>query len=431
LERGKASIQKTIPLSFEGEGDTVGGVVDKYCNRWWKVSTWQQLERKYFMNTFERLPVTLVRGEGARVWDEDGREYLDFVGGWAVTSLGHCHPVIVGAVTEQARTLIQVSNQFYTIPQVRLAELLVQNSCLDRVFFSNSGVEANEGAVKLARRYGVRYLNGAYEVITTTSSFHGRTLAMVAATGQFKHQQPYVPLPSGFVNVDYNSIGAIKAATNSQTCAVMLEPVQGEGGVNLPDDDYLTAVRAWCDRTGILLILDEIQTGIGRMGTLFAYEQYGIEPDIMTLAKGLASGIPIGAILARERASVFTPGEHGSTFGGNPLACAAGYATLKFIIENNITGNARRVGQYLAVGLERLREKFKFITEVRGRGLLVALGFSSDIAQSVVMACLERGLLVNRVKPNALRFMPPLIIGNGEVDEALGVLEGVLSTIAE
>jgi len=394
------------------------------------MSNWQELEHKYFMHTVERLPVTLVKGEGARVWDEDGREYLDFVGGWAVNSLGHCHPVVVDAVTEQAHKLIQASNQFYTIPQIRLAELLIQNSCLDKVFFGNSGVEANEGAVKLARRYGKHYLNGAYQVITTMGSFHGRTLAMVAASGQSKFQQPYLPLPAGFINVEYNNTEAIKAATTTETCAVMLEPLQGEGGVNLPDDDYLTAVRAWCDQMGILLILDEIQTGIGRTGTLFAYEQYGIEPDIMTLAKGLASGIPIGAILAKDRASVFTPGEHGSTFGGNPLACAAGYATLKFIIDNDIAGNAKEVGHYLIAGLKNLRPKFQFITEVRGRGLLVAVEFNSDIAQSLVMACLDRGLLVNRLKPNALRFMPPLIIGSDEVDEALDILEQALSSIA-
>ncbi len=390
---------------------------------------WQELEHKYFMTTVERIPVTLVRGQGARVWDEDDREYLDFVGGWAVDSLGHCHPVVVEAVTEQVQTLIQASNQFYTVPQIRLAELLVQHSCLDKVFFCNSGAEANEGAVKLARRYGKLYLNGAYEIITTFNSFHGRTLAMVAATGQAKFQQSYLPLPAGFVNVEYNSVDVIKAATNSQTCAVMLEPVQGEGGVNLPSDNYLTAVRRWCDQKGILLILDEIQTGMGRMGTLFAYEQYGIEPDIMTLAKGLASGIPIGAILAKDKASVFTPGEHGSTFGGNPVACAAGYATLKFIIDNDVAGKVKRVGQYLASGLEKLKQKFQFITDVRGRGLLLAMEFSSDIAHSAVMACLDRGLLVNQLKPNALRFMPPLIIGNEEVDEALGILDEALSTI--
>jgi predicted acetylornithine/succinylornithine family transaminase len=393
------------------------------------MSQWQELAHKYYMNTFDRMPVTLVRGEGARVWDENGREYLDFVGGWAVNSLGHCHPVVTEAVTEQIHTLIHTSNSFYTIPQIRLAELLVQNSCFDKVFFGNSGLEANEGAVKLARRYGKLCLNGAYEVITAIGSFHGRSLAMIAASGQHKHQQPYIPLPSGFINVEYNNIEAIKAATTNQTCAVMLEPVQGEGGVNLPSDGYLPAVRAWCDQAGILLILDEIQTGIGRIGTLFAYEQYSVEPDIMTLAKGLASGIPIGAMLAKDKASVFTPGEHGSTYGGNPLACAAGYATLKFIIEHDIPDNARKMGERLIAGLESLRQKYQFITDVRGRGLLVAVEFKRDIAQQVTMACFDGGLLVNRLKPNALRLMPPLIIGGREVDEAVSILDRALSSI--
>ncbi len=391
------------------------------------MTDWPELEHEYFMNVVERLPLTIVRGKGARVWDEAGKEYLDFVGGWAVNSLGHCHPVVTKAITEQAQLLIHTSNQFYTVPQIRLARLLVENSCLDKVFFGNSGAEANEAAIKLARRYGQLNLDGAYEIITTLGSFHGRTLAMVAATGQEKFQKSFPPLPTGFVNVKYNSIGAIKSATTKRTCAVMIEPVQGEGGVNLPDDSYLAEVRAWCDQKGILLILDEIQTGIGRMGTLFAYEQYGVEPDIMTLAKGLGSGVAIGAILAKKKAAVFAPGEHGSTFGGNPLACAAGYATLKFIIDNDISGKVKTVGQYLSQGLEKLKPKFPFITEVRGRGLLVAMEFKSDIAPSLVTACLEGGLLVNQLKPNAIRFMPPLIIGNGEVDEALGILDSVLS----
>ncbi len=383
------------------------------------------------MQTFERLPLTIAKGKGARVWDENGREYLDFVGGLAVTSLGHCHPVVVEAVTEQVKTLIQTSNLFYTIPQLQLAGLLVQNSCLDRVFFCNSGAEASEGAVKLARRYGKLRLNGAFEVITLTGSFHGRTLAMTAATAQAEFQQPYIPLPSGFVNVKFNDIEAMKAATTDKICAVMLEPIQGEGGVNIPDDDYLSKVRAWCDQKGILLILDEIQTGVGRTGTLFTYEQYGVEPDIMILAKGLASGVPIGAILAKEGAAVFTPGEHGTTFGGNPLACAAGYATLKFIIDNDIPAKVKAVGEYLMTRLEGLRGKFPFITDVRGRGLLVAVEFSSDIAHSVLMACFERGLLVNKLKPNAVRFIPPLTIGNKEVDEALGILDKALASIAK
>ena len=391
------------------------------------MTDWQELERKYLMNTFKRQPVTLVRGQGARVWDDQGKEYLDFVGGWAVNVLGHAHPEIVAAVSEQARTLIHTSNQFYTVPQIRLAELLIENSCFDKVFFCNSGAEANEGAVKLARRYGSLHLNGAYGVITALNSFHGRTLAMVAATGQPKFQQHYAPLPEGFVNVEYNNVEAIKRATGSETCAVMLEAVQGEGGVNVPADDYLKEVRSWCDEQGILLILDEIQTGMGRMGTLFAYQQSGIEPDIMTLAKGLAGGVPTGAFVAKDRFCVFAPGDHGSTFGGNPLACAAGYATLKFILENGVVENCSRVGKYLVAGLDRLSAKFEKIVEVRGRGLLVALEFSSDIAESVLKACLEEGLLLNVVKPNALRFMPPLIIGESEVDEAIGILERVLA----
>jgi acetylornithine/N-succinyldiaminopimelate aminotransferase len=395
------------------------------------MTDWQELEEKYYMQAVLRVPVTLVKGQGARVWDDKGREYLDFVGGWAVDSLGHCHPAVADAVAEQARTLIQTSNQFYTIPQIRLAELLVKNSCLDRVFIGNSGAEATEGAVKLARRYGHLHLKGAFEVITALNSFHGRTLAMTAATGQPKFQEPYIPLPVGFINVKYNDIEAIRSATTDKTCAVMLEPIQGEGGVNVPDDDYLKKVREWCDQKGILFILDEIQTGIGRIGTLFGYEQYGVEPDIMPLAKGLGGGLPIGAILAKEKVSVFVPGEHGSTFGGNCITCAAAYATLKYIIDNDISAHVRKVGQYLMEGLKGLKEKYPFVTDVRGRGLLVAIEFNSDIAQSLLMSCLEKGLLVNKVKPNALRLMPPLIIGNDDVDEALGILDELLSGIVK
>jgi len=363
------------------------------------------------------------------VWDDNGREYLDFVAGWAVNSLGHSHPVVAKALAEQAHTLIQVSNQFYTIPQLQLAELLVQHSCLDKVFISNSGAEANEGAVKLARRYGKLNRKGAYEVISATGSFHGRTLSMVAASGQAKHQEPYQPLPAGFVNVEYNNIAAIKSATTDQTCAILLEPLQGEGGVNIPDDGYLKTVREWCDEKGILLILDEVQTGIGRLGTLFAYEQHGIEPDIMTLAKGLGSGVPIGAIMVKESANVFVPGDHGSTFGGNPLVCAAAYATLKYVIDNNIAGNVKKVGQYFIGRLEELKKKYSFVTDVRGRGLLLAIEFDREIADDLLKACLENGLLVNRLNPSALRFMPPLIIGNGEVDEAISILDKVLATV--
>jgi acetylornithine/N-succinyldiaminopimelate aminotransferase len=253
---------------------------------------------------------------------------------------------------------------------------------------------------------------------------------MVAATGQKKFQEPYTPLPAGFVNVGYDSIEAIREATTAQTCAVMLEPIQAEGGINVPSEGYLRQVREWCDGKGILLILDEIQTGLGRIGTLFGYQQYGVEPDIMTLAKGLASGVPIGVVLARKKADVFQPGEHGSTFGGNPLACAAAYATLKYVIDNDIPGNADRVGRYLSARLEALKSRFDFITDVRGRGLLKALEFKRDMADSVLMGCLEKGLLVNRVKPNVLRFIPPLIIGEAEVDQAVDILAEVLAGAA-
>jgi len=390
---------------------------------------WAELERKYYMQVVVRVPVTLVRGKGARVWDDAGREYLDFVAGWAVNSLGHCPPVVADAVAEQARMLIQTSNQFFTVPQVQLAQILVENSCLDRVFICNSGLEANEGAVKLARRYGSLKLNGAYEVITTTNSFHGRSLATTAATGQPKFQEPYIPLPTGFVNVPFNDMEAFKAATTEKTCAVMLEPVQGEGGVNIPDDNYLAEVRKWCDEKGILLILDEIQTGVGRLGALFGYELYGVEPDIMTLAKGMGSGIPIGALLSKERASVFAPGDHGSTFGGNPLTCAGAFAALKYIIDNDIPGKVKQTGDYLMDGLKKLQGRYPFITDVRGRGLLVAVEFDSELGQDVLTGCLEKGLLVNKVKANAIRLMPPLIIDSADIDKAVHILDDVFAGV--
>jgi acetylornithine/N-succinyldiaminopimelate aminotransferase len=393
------------------------------------MTDWQELEKKYYMQTTVRIPVTLVRGEGMRVWDDKGNEYLDCVGGLAVDSLGHCHPVVVEAVYQQARTLMQASLWYFTVPQVQLAQLLVENSCCDRGFICNSGLEANEAAVKLARRYGHLKLNGAYEVMSTMDSFHGRSLAMTAASGQPAMHQPYAPLPAGFVNVTNNDIEAIKAATTPATCAVMLEPLQAEGGVNVADDDYLEKVREWCDSKGILLILDEVQTGVCRLGPLFGYQLYGIEPDIITLAKGLGSGIPIGAVLAKEHAAVFVPGDHNSTFGGNPVTSAAAYAVLKYVIDNDFPTHVSEVSKYLFGKLEGLKAKHSFITEVRGRGLLVAVEFQSDIAQDILMACLHKGLLVNRVKPNAIRLVPPLIIGNEEVDQAIGILDGVLSGI--
>jgi acetylornithine/N-succinyldiaminopimelate aminotransferase len=391
------------------------------------MSKWQEIEQKYYMPTFQRMPVVLVRGQGARAWDDNGREYLDFICGLAVNSLGHCHPVVAQALAEQGKTLTQTSNLFYSVPQLQLAELLVKNSCFDKAFICNSGTEANEGAVKLARRYGKLHLDGAFEVITTFDSFHGRTLAMTAATAQNKFQQPYTPVPSGFVNVEANSVEAIKKATTKQTCAVMLEAIQAEGGVNVPSDDYLKKVRDWCDRKGILLILDEVQTGMGRLGSLFGYQLYGIEPDIITLAKGMGGGVPIGAFLCKKKADVFKAGEHGSTFGGNPLVCAVAYAVTKCIVENDVAGNARRVGEYLGSRLVDLKAKYGFIAEVRGRGLLWAVEFKKDMAEAVMLGCIEKGLLVNKLKPNAIRLIPPLIITKKDVDEAVSILQGVLA----
>ena len=315
------------------------------------MTDWQKLENKYYMQTTVRIPVTLVRGEGVRVWDDTGKEYLDCVGGLAVDCLGHCPQVIVDAICEQARLLMQTSLWYYTVPQVKLAQLLADNSCMDRVFICNSGLEANEGAIKLARRYAEINLKGAYEVITTNGSFHGRSLSLTAASGQPKMHEHFQPLPPGFVNVANNDIDAIKKATTDKTCAVLLEPVQAEGGVNVAADNYLKQVREWCDRRGILLILDEVQTGIGRLGTLFGYQLYGVEPDIMTLAKGLGGGIPIGAFLCKEKYSVFTPGDHNSTFGGNPVTSAAAYAALKYVLDNGIVARGRQAGERLMAGL--------------------------------------------------------------------------------
>ncbi|HTY81354.1 MAG TPA: aspartate aminotransferase family protein [Dehalococcoidales bacterium] len=395
------------------------------------MTNWKEIEKKYYMRTFTavRLPVVLVRGKGAYAWDEAGKKYLDFMAGWAVNCLGHAPSVVAKALADQSKKLIHTSNQFYTVPQLQLAELLAKNSCMERVFFGNSGLEANEGAVKLARRYGKLKLNGAYEVITAMGSFHGRSLAMTAATGQESFHLPYLPMPVGFVNAAYNDIDAIKCATTDKTCAVMLEPIQGESGVIVPADDYLKKVREWCDQKGILLILDEIQTGIGRLGKMWGYEVYGVEPDIMSIAKGLAGGVPIGAVMARGKADVFVAGDHGGTFCGNPLACAAGFATMNYILENKVVEHVVDVSAYLFEMLKKLKEKYSFITEVRGRGLLIALQFDSEIAAKVLMDCLEAGLLVNKPKANVIRLMPPLIITRKDVDLATSIFDKVFSGI--
>ena len=390
---------------------------------------WISLEEKYYAQTVRRQPIVLVRGQGTRVWDADGKEYLDFTAGWAVTNLGHCHPVMVQAIQEQAATLIQTSNQFFTIPQLKLAQALIDNSCLDRVFFGNSGAEAVEGALKLARKYGKKNRDGAYEVITAFNSFHGRTLTTIAATGQPHYQEAFQPLTPGYVHVDYDDVEAIMAATTDRTAAVMLEPIQGEGGVNIPADDYLQRVRQWCDEQGLLLILDEVQTGLGRLGSLFGYQEYDVEPDVITLAKGLGGGVPIGAFLSKEHCMALEPGDHGSTYGGNALTTAAAYASTQFIIDNDISGNARTMGAHLTARLEDLKSRFDSISEVRGRGLLIALEFHDDVAAAVLSNANASGVLLNMVKPNTLRFMPPLNITAEEIDQGMARFEQAISSI--
>jgi predicted acetylornithine/succinylornithine family transaminase len=387
---------------------------------------WKAIEQQTYMNCAKRQPIVIVRGEGTRVWDEEGNTYLDFTAGWAVNNLGHANPVLAHVIAEQAHTLVHTSNQFYTIPQLQASQLLVQQSCFDKVFFCNSGAEANEGAIKLARKYGYLHRNGAYEIITALNSFHGRTLTTTAATGQPRYHAPYHPIPAGFVHVPFDDIDAIQAATTEQTVAVMLEAVQGEGGVHVPSPGYLERVRQWCDANGLLFILDEIQTGIGRLGTLFGYQAFGVEPDIMTLAKGLGGGVPIGAVLAKAHASVFVPGEHGSTFGGNVLTCAAAHATVRYLLDHDLLTHTQQMGAELQRGLQRLQAKHACVVDVRGMGLLWAVEFSTDMAAAVVSACNQAGLLLNAVRPHAIRLMPPLTVTQAEFDAAIVKLSAVL-----
>ena len=387
-----------------------------------KTEQWKELESKYYMFLVRRQPMVLERGEGARGWDVEGKEYLDFTSGWAVNNVGHCNESVARAVSEQARTLVQTSNQFYSIPQLKLAEILVENSCLDKIFICNSGAEANEGAIKLAKKYGKKNKNGAYHIITALNSFHGRTMMNVSATGQPHYQELFEPIPTGFSHVPYNDIEAIKGATTNNTVAVMIEPVQGEGGVNIPSVEYLRGVRDWCDQNNILLIFDEVQTGLGRLGTLFGYQGFNVEPDIITLAMGLGGGVPIGAFLAKDSACSFDPGDHGSTFGGNPLTCAAAHASTKYIIDNEISENAAKMGEYLGEGLRKIQSDNEFITEVRGMGLIWAVEFDSEMTPDVIAASNDAGLLMNPMRPNAIRLMPVLTITKEEIDEALARL---------
>jgi acetylornithine/N-succinyldiaminopimelate aminotransferase len=389
----------------------------------------EELKREaeqYLMGTYTRQPLSIARGRGTKVYDLEGREYIDFVGGIAVNILGHGHPDLVLAIQRQAAQLIHTSNLYYSEPQVKLAQTLVDHSFADKVFFCNSGAEANEAAIKLARRYSNdKHGAGRFEIITMKNSFHGRTMATLTATGQEKVQKGYDPLLPGFSYVAFNHVGELEQAVNEKTAAILLEPIQGEGGVYVADREYLKAVRELCTQKDILLIFDEVQTGMGRTGTLFAYEQMGIQPDIMTLAKGLGGGVPIGACLAiAEVAKVFGPGSHASTFGGNPLACAAALAVFRVLLEGNVLDRARRMGEHLAKGLSECKDRQPVVREVRGLGLLQGIEVEMD-AKTVVNDCLRRGILINATGEHVLRFVPPLIISQPEIDRLIEVLSQI------
>jgi acetylornithine/N-succinyldiaminopimelate aminotransferase len=389
--------------------------------------TLMEWSTRYHTPNYGRSPILLVRGEGTRVWDSDGREYLDFTTGIAVTALGHCHPVVTGAIREAAATLLHVSNIFHTAPQIHLAKMLVEHSFADRVFFCNSGAEANEAALKLARKYGKEKLaSDRYEIIATHNSFHGRTLATVTATGQPKYQHGFEPLMPGFKHVPYNDLRAMERAVDNRTAAILVEPIQGEGGVHVPDDDYLPGLRKLCDESGALLIFDEIQTGMGRTGKLWGYEHSGVEPDVMTLAKALANGVPIGAMLCREEpASVLTAGSHGSTFGGTPFVTSVALATLNTMIGEKLPERAARLGRELMDGLRALQASHPTIKEVRGRGFLIGVELAKPAAP-IVDACRDHGLLVLTAGEKVLRLAPPLVAQPAEMARALEILKDVL-----
>ena len=389
---------------------------------------WITRGESVFVGTYSRFPAAMIRGEGCRLWDADGKEYLDFLAGIAVCSLGHCHPAVTAAVCDQAATLMHVSNLFHTAPQIELAELLTQNSFADRFFMANSGAEANEAAIKLAR---IHSGPGRFEVISLTGSFHGRTLATVAATGQPKFHQGFEPLPAGFVHAEFGDPQELEALITDTTCAILCEPLQGESGVRPLAGDYLQAIRNICDKHDLLLIFDEVQTGIGRTGSLFAYQQLGVVPDIMTLAKALGNGLPIGAMLTRaDIAAALSVGTHASTFGGNPVAAAAGVAVLKTMLTDGFFASLQERSGYFVKQLEGVAEKFpELATGVRGRGMLLGLVLTEkgiEHGMDIVGQLFERGMLINFAGMRVLRFIPPLIVSREEIDQLIEQLTAVL-----
>ncbi|NWF36930.1 acetylornithine transaminase [Mariprofundus sp. KV] len=378
------------------------------------------------MNTYARFPLTLVRGQGSRVWDDAENCYLDFISGIAVDTLGHAHPKMTQALSAQAATMLHCSNLFHIPKQQQLAATLCADSGLGAAFFCNSGAEANEAAIKLARKYFYDQGSSRRTVISATRSFHGRLLSTLTATGQDKVKVGFDPLPPGFIHVPLNDLDALKSVINQQSAAILLEPLQGEGGVNIADAAYLQGVRKLCDEHGLLLMFDEVQTGIGRCGTMFAFEQAGVKPDILTLAKGLGGGVPIGAMLATDAvAASFGPGTHGSTFGGNPLSCTAALTVLEVIEEESLLANVKARGEQLMQGLKAIQARFPVIKEVRGQGLLIGAELSVEAAPLIAQAR-EAGLLVLSAGPNVLRLLPPLNVSEAEVDEALVTLATVM-----
>ena len=388
---------------------------------------WISEASRFLMNTYPRLPLLLTRGEGCRVFDAEGRPYLDFVAGIAVNNLGHCHPDVVSAIQTQAARLMHVSNLYHNDRQIELSRLLAEQPFSGRVFFCNSGAEANEAAIKLARKFSKEHFGPErFEILTMVNSFHGRTLAALSATGQEKYQKGYDPLVPGFSYVPYDDLPALEKAISPRTAAIMLEPILGEGGVRVPKPGYLSGIRKICDEKSLLMILDEVQTGMGRTGRFYAFEWEGIQPDILSLAKGLGGGFPIGAMLATERvARSFVPGSHASTFGGNPLACAAAIAAVTLLARADVLTHCQKMGEYLTERLVGLKRRYPVIQEVRGRGLLIGVELGVE-AMPLIERALANGLLLNRTTDRVLRLVPPLIITADEIDEGIRILEGLL-----